>query len=61
MLRIYDVGVKLLNGIKSMYVNNLICVKLSVSGSILFNVYLDTVMKEVKIRMGVRFLEEKRE
>ena len=27
----------------------------------LFNVYMDAVMKEVKMRMGVRFLEEGRE
>ena len=27
VLRMYDVGGKLLNGIKSMYVNSLVCVK----------------------------------
>ena len=33
-LRIYDVGEKLLNGIKSMYVNSVACVRVNVSRSI---------------------------
>ena len=67
-LRMYDVGGKLLDGIKSMYVNSLACVKLKGSDSKgfridisarhtcitspwLFNVYMNAVMKEVK--MGI--------
>ena len=77
----YDVGGKLLNGIKSIYVNNLVCVKVKGGDSEcfrinsgvrlgcivspwIFNVYIDVVMKELKIgmgRRGVRFQEEGRE
>ena len=51
---------KLLNGIKSMYVNSLACVRVKGGESVcimspwLFNVYMDTVMKELKIGMGRR-------
>ena len=75
--RMYDVGGKLLNRIKSMYVNSIACVKLKggesqcfriesgvrqgcIMSPWLFNVYMDTMMKEVKREMGrkgVRFLE----
>ena len=65
----YNVGDKLMNSIKSMYVNSLVCVKLKggeseafrIDGCVrqryimspwLFNVYMDAVMKEVK--MGLR-------
>ena len=74
----YDVGVKLLGGVKRMYVDSLACVRVKVGmserfridsgvrqGCIMspwiFNVYMDAVMKEVKMgmgRRGVRFLEE---
>ena len=74
----YDVGDKLLNGIKTIYVNILVCVRVKGSESEclridsdvrqgcimspwLFNVYMEAVMKEVKMGMGrmeVRFLEE---
>ena len=62
----YNLGVKLLNGMKSMYVNSLACVKEDESKSFRFdrgmtqgliifpkgfNVYIDTVMKEVSIGM----------
>ena len=76
-LRMYDVGGKLLNGIKSMYVNSVACIRIKgesecfrinsgmrqgyIMSPWLFNVYVDTVMKEVKIGMGrreVRFQEE---
>ena len=77
----YDVGGELLNGIKSMYVNSLACVRLRggesecfrmdngvrqvcIMSPWLFNVYMDAVMKEVKMgmgRRGVRFQEEGRE
>ena len=67
----YDVGGKLLGGIKSMYVYSLDCVRVKGSenewfkidsgvrqGCImspwLFNVYMDGVMKEVKMEMGRR-------
>ena len=74
-------GGKLLNGIKSMYVSSLTCVKVKGDESecfgidsgvrqgcimfpSLFNVYMDTGMKEVKMGMGrmvVRFLEDRRD
>ena len=77
----YDVGGKLLNGTKSMYVNNIACIRIKGSesecfriesgvrqGCIIstwpFNMYMDAMMKEVKMGMGrmrVRFLEEGRE
>ena len=75
----YDVGGKLLNGIKSIYFVSLACVRVKRDESQCFridnrlkqgctmspwllNMYIDAVMKEVKIlmgRMGVRFLEER--
>ena len=78
VLRMYDEGDKLLNGIKSMYVNSLPCVRVKgcesecfrinrglrqgcIMSPWLFNVYIDAVMKEVKIwmgRRGVRVQEE---
>ena len=81
ILRMYDVGGKLLNGIKSMYVNSLSCVKLKGSDSksfridiserqvcimspCHFNVYMNALIKEVKMgmgRRGVRFQKEDRE
>ena len=81
VLRMYDVDGKLLNGIKSMYVNSLACVKVMrgvseclkinsgmrqgcIISSWLFNVYIDAVMKDVKMgirKKEVRFQEEARE
>ena len=81
VLRMYDVGGKLLNGIKSVYVNRLTCVRVKrcesecfridngvrqgcIMSPWLFSVFMDTVMKELKIEMGrrrVRFQEERRE
>ena len=79
VLIMYDVGGKLLNGIKGMYVNSLVYVRVMGGGEskcfrinsgvrqgcimspCLFNVYMDTVMKELKMgmgRRGVRFQEE---
>ena len=62
----YDVGGKLLSGIKSMHVYSLACVR--VKGCFmspwLFIEYMDPVMKEMKMairKKGVRFLEEGRE
>ena len=69
ILRMYDVGGKLLSEIKSMYVNSLACVSIKrgesecfkiysgvKQGCIMsprpFNVYMETVMKEVKMGMG---------
>ena len=77
MLRIYDVGGKLLNGIKSMYIKSLAFVRIKGGGSDYFktdsavrkifiispwllNVYMDAVLKDVKMGMG-GFMEEKRE
>ena len=77
----YDVGGKLLIGIKSMYVDSSACVRVKWSESerfridsgvrqgcimspSLFNVYMDGVMKEVKVRMvgrEVTFQEDERE
>ena len=77
----YDVGGKLLNGVISMYVNSLVCVRVKgcesecfridsgvrqvdIRSLCLFNVYMDVVMKELKMgigRRGVRFQEEGRE
>ena len=69
VLRMYDIGGKLLVGIKSMYVDSLTCVRLKGSVSSerlridsgvrqgrimslwLFNVYMDTGMKKVKMDM----------
>ena len=61
---------KLLNGIKSMYANSLAFVRVGdesecfrvdsgvrqgrIMSALLFNVYIDTVMKEVKMGMGRR-------
>ena len=81
VLRMYNVGGKLLGGIKSVYVDSFGCAK--VKGGVsegfridsgmrqgwimfpwLFNVYMDVVMKEVKMgmaRRGVKFMEEGRE
>ena len=70
LLRMYDVGYKLLNGIYSMYVNSLACVRVKggesecfrINSSVrqecimspwLFNVYMDTVMNEVKMGIGI--------
>ena len=81
VMRMYDVGGKPLNGIKSVYVNILAFVRVKgcksecirIDSGIrqvcfmspwLFNVYINTVMKEVKMgmeRRGVRFQEEGRE
>ena len=59
-----DVGGKNLNGIKSMYVNSLACVRVKrgecegfridscVRQGWLFNVHMDAVMKEVKMGIG---------
>ena len=69
ILRMYDVGSKLLNGIKRVYVNSLACFRVKgcesecfridsgvrqvcIVSPWLFNVYISTVMKEVK--MGMR-------
>ena len=69
VLRLYDVSGKLLNGIKSMYLNSLACERLKGDDSKcflidsdvrqgciispwLFNVYMDAVIKEVKMGMG---------
>ena len=66
---LYDVGGKLLDGIKSMYINRIACIRVKggeikcfrINRSVRqlyimspwpFNVYMDAVMKEVK--MGVR-------
>ena len=64
----YDVGGKLFNGIKSMYVGSLACVRVKEGESErfridsavrqgcmpswFFNVYMDAEMKEVKIGIG---------
>ena len=81
VLRMYDVGVKLVSGIKSMYVDSSASFRVKGGESVwfridsgvrhgcimspwLFNVYMDAVMKEVKMgmgRRGVRFLEDGRE
>ena len=80
-MRIYDVGGKLLNCLKSMYVNSLSCVRVKGGeseclwinnnvrqGFIMFpwilNVYVDAMMKDVKMGMGrrrMRFQKEGRE
>ena len=80
VLRMYDVGGKLMSGIKSMYVDSSACVKEKGveserfridsgfrEGCIMspwwFKVYMDPVMKEMKMgmgRRGMRFLEEGR-
>ena len=71
VLRKYDVGSKLLSGIKSMYIDSSTCVRVKGGESErfridnevrqgcmmspwLYNVYMDGVMKEVKIGMGRR-------
>ena len=81
MLRMYDVGGKLLSRIRSIYIDSLACVRVKggenqkfridsgvrqgfIISPWLFNVYVDAVMKEVKMgigRRGVRFLEDGRE
>ena len=75
--RMYYVNDKLLNWIKSMYINSLACVRIKeceserfkiescmrqgcIMSPWLFNVYMDAVIKEVKMEMGVRFLKEGR-
>ena len=77
----YDVGAKHLSGIKSMYVDSSVyvrvkwdeCERFRIESGVrpgcimspwLFNVYIDGVMKEVKIgrgSRGVRFMEDGRE
>ena len=69
VLRMYDVGDKLLGGINSIYVNSLACFRVKggerewfrigneirqycIMSPWNFNVYIDAVMKEVKIGMG---------
>ena len=63
MLRMYDMNGKLLIGVKRMHINS--GVRQGCIMSLwLFNVYVESMMKEVKIRMGkigVRFLKESRE
>ena len=71
VLRMYDAGSKLLNDIKSVYVNSLACVRVKryesdyfrIDSAViqvcimppwLFNVYMDVVMKELKMGMGRR-------
>ena len=81
MLRMYDVGSRLVSGIKSMYVDSSVCVRIKgveseqfriesgvrqgcIMSSWLFNVYMDGLLKQVKMgmgRRGVRFLEDERE
>ena len=78
VLRMYDVGSKLLNGIKIMYINNLAYVRIKINesecfrinssmrqGSImsprLFNVYMDAVIKELKIGIGSEISENGKE
>ena len=78
VLRMYDVGSKLLNGIKIMYINNLAYVRIKINesecfrinssmrqGSImsprLFNVYMDAVIKELKIGIGSKISENGKE
>ena len=70
VLRMYEVGGKLLNGIKNMYANNLTCVRVKggksecfrinmgvrqgcIMSPWLFNLYLNGMMKEVKMGVGV--------
>ena len=66
VLKMYDIGGKLLNRIKSIYVNSLAYVRVKRSESQccridsgcimfpwLFNIYMDIVMKEMKIWMGI--------
>ena len=77
----YDMGCKLLSGIKRMYLDSLACVRVKgaeierfridsgvrqgcIMSPLLFNVYMDRVMEEVKLgmgRRGVRSLEDGRE
>ena len=71
VLRMYDVGGKLLNCIKGMYVNRLACVKVKggesecfrinsgvrqgcIKSPWPFNVYMDAVMEEVKLGIGMK-------
>ena len=81
VLRMYDVGRKLLSGIKNMHVDSPACVRVKgceserfriysevrircIISPWLFNVYMDGVMKKVKIgmgRRGVSFMEDGRE
>ena len=70
-LRMYDVGGKLLSGIKSIYVDSLACIIVNggeseqfmiaswvrqgcIMSLWLFNVYMDAVIKVVKMWMGKR-------
>ena len=77
VLRMNEFGGKLLNGIKSMYIESSACVRVkgesewfridggmrrgSIMSPWLFNVYMDGVMKVWTGRRGVRFLEDGRE
>ena len=81
VLKMNDMGAKLLNGIKSIHLNSLACVRVKggdsgcfridsgmrqgcVMSPWLFILYIDAVMKKVKMRMGrmgVRLLEKRRE
>ena len=51
MLRIYDVGSKLLNRIKGMYVDSQVKYIMS---PWLLNAYMDAVMNDLKMRIGRR-------
>ena len=69
VLKMYDVGGKLLININSIYLNSLACIRVKESESkcfridssvrqgciifpLLFNVYMEAVMKEMKMGMG---------
>ena len=69
VLGMYDVVCKLLNGIKSMYINSLACIRVkwvesecfridsgvrqdSIISPLLFNVHMDSLMKEMKMGWG---------
>ena len=63
VLRMYDVGGKLLNGIKSMYVYNSGVRQGCTMSPWLYSVYMDAVMKKVEMGMGrrrVRFQERRK-
>ena len=69
----YDVDGKLLNGIKSIYVNSLACVRLKGDESVCFRIdsgarqgcimspWLFNVYMDAVMKKGVRFQEDKRE
>ena len=62
VLRMYDLGGELLNVIRNMFVNSLVCV--GINGPWHLNMYVDILMKEVKIRIGrirVMFLGKEKE